>query len=283
MKIIFNIGGCGEAVYCNKTVQFSNILTNANHQYFFKKIEDLFIPEILKRLRIAAHDLTKGNLWEDDCYQIMLLHLNKMNQEIDKHKRNERVSPAYIEWACRLRAISFLKKGKSLDKYKRNWTRLQVVDELSDENYENNSDAIVLKSNQKPAYEIRFLIDDCLSCLSEKERPIFDLLSSDYNVTEIAKNFDVSQQSISDAMYSIRKKLRPLFNISNRKFISKTESRKIPVRCKETGVIYKSATDAADYINGTRSGICNVAIGRRKTYKGLTWEYINPNMKSNIK
>ena len=41
----------------------------------------------------------------------------------------------------------------------------------------------------------------------------------------------------------------------------------------EIVAIYTSVSDAAAAVNGTTSNISRVAKGRRKYYKGFTWEY----------
>ena len=47
-----------------------------------------------------------------------------------------------------------------------------------------------------------------------------------------------------------------------------------PVKCVETGVIYKSCTEAAKTINRSPTSIWQALIGRTATCGGLHWEYI---------
>lgn len=52
------------------------------------------------------------------------------------------------------------------------------------------------------------------------------------------------------------------------------ESRKIKVRCTETGIIYESASEAARHIPKTsQSKICMACRGQRETSGGFHWEY----------
>ena len=52
-----------------------------------------------------------------------------------------------------------------------------------------------------------------------------------------------------------------------------------PVRCIETGVVYPSALQAEHKLGITRGSISHCCSGKRKTAKGLHWEFVNKEVK----
>lgn len=62
------------------------------------------------------------------------------------------------------------------------------------------------------------------------------------------------------------------------------ESRRRPVICIETGVVYESASEAARQVPNTNQGkICMVCRGRRNTNGGFHWAYADINNEENNK
>lgn len=58
-------------------------------------------------------------------------------------------------------------------------------------------------------------------------------------------------------------------------YASRGAARRRPIRCRETGEVYAGAVVAAQALNLTRSGICQVLAGRNKSTGGLSFEYVD--------
>ena len=52
------------------------------------------------------------------------------------------------------------------------------------------------------------------------------------------------------------------------------EKIKKPVKCLETGAIFDSCKEAANYIGVHQSSLCDVLKGRSNTCRGMHWEYV---------
>ena len=64
-------------------------------------------------------------------------------------------------------------------------------------------------------------------------------------------------------------------NMTNYKSNLNGGNRKKPVRCVETGVIYKSLTDAAKSVNVGKTQIRRACYGIIQTSRGFHWEFVN--------
>lgn len=47
------------------------------------------------------------------------------------------------------------------------------------------------------------------------------------------------------------------------------------VKIRETGMVFRTIQDCADYINGASSNVSTCLRGRRKSHKGFTFEYLD--------
>lgn len=71
---------------------------------------------------------------------------------------------------------------------------------------------------------------------------------------------------VNHPMYGKKKSLESIEKTVNKN--------KIKVLCVETGEIFESVSDAANKINGCTSSISKTCSGKKKSYKGFSWKYL---------
>ena len=90
-----------------------------------------------------------------------------------------------------------------------------------------------------------------------------------------------AQDAIKNGHYNYEAAVRGLTKGYTKGGTTRAKQISKPVRCIETGVIYPSALQAERELNFPRGSISHCCSGKRKTAKGLHWEFVNKEVSSN--